>query len=412
MSGTTTGPEGVGRTAVVLCSQNLPVPQDRRVWREAATLAAAGYRVTAVCPRGSGQPRREHLQGVDVVRFPAPPALPGLVGQLVETGWSLVCIAVLACWLRGRGRLDVLHAANPPDSFFLVGWLLRPVGVRFVYDQHDLCPELLSARAPGAPRWLRWVLARLELASYRRADLVVAPNNSYRSVALARGALDPDQVVVVRSGPDQCRPRASTATRSPLVIAFAGVMNEQDNVELLVTATAEVLARRPGAVVLDLIGSGDDVPRLRGLVEERGIESQVRWAGWLTGDELVERLAAASIGVSLDRDDDFSRLSTMAKVPDYLGVGLPVLLADLPENRVTAGGAGRYFRPADVGSLVAEIEALLDDRAALAALEEEAARRGPQLLWRHGGDRLTSAYEWLLRGAPAVPGDQHVAAVG
>jgi glycosyltransferase involved in cell wall biosynthesis len=235
MSGTPTIAER-RRAAVVLCSQNLPVPQDRRVWREALTLAGAGHRVTVVCPGDRSQPRRETASGVRVLRYPMPPGLPGLAGQVLETAWALVCVAAVAGWLRARRRIEVLHAANPPDSFFLVAWLLRPLGVRFVYDQHDLCPELLSARAPEAPHVLAWFLRRLELGSYRRADLVITPNNAYRRLALGRGGCIPEQVVTVRSGPDEVVPREASGGSGPLVVAFAGVINEQDNVELLLRA--------------------------------------------------------------------------------------------------------------------------------------------------------------------------------
>jgi glycosyltransferase involved in cell wall biosynthesis len=393
---------------VVMCSQNLPVPQDRRVWREATALRAAGHDVTVACPRGRGQLRVEVLEGVAVVRYPAAPQLPGLLGHVVESAWALACLTAIAVWLRARGRLDVLHAANPPDTFFVIAWALRRFGARFVYDQHDLCPELLAARAgrpvPGLDRLLR----RLELASYRRADLVIAPNDSYRRVATGRGGCHPDEVVVVRSGPDSCRTRPSAAGRRPLVVVFAGMMNEQDGVELLLKAAATVLARRPGALVLDMVGTGDEVPRLRSLAAAHGIAPHVRWAGWLDGPALDERVAAASLGVSIDRDDEFSRLSTMAKVPDYLGLGLPVVLADLPENRVTAGPAGAYFAPGDAEDLARALEALIDDPGRLADLERAAARRAPLLAWDRSAPRLVGAYRWLLGGGPPVHGEQPV----
>jgi glycosyltransferase involved in cell wall biosynthesis len=301
-----------------------------------------------------------------------------------------------------------MQACTPPDTYWALALLWRARGVRFVYDQHDLCPELLSARAPGAPHALAWFLRRLELGSYRRADLVITPNNAYRRLALGRGGCIPEQVVTVRSGPDEVVPREASGGSGPLVVAFAGVINEQDNVELLLRAGAAVLATRPGSLVLDLIGTGEDVPRLQRLADELGIADDVRWAGWLDGDALTARLHGASIGVSIDRDDAFSRLSTMAKVPEYLGLGLPALLADLPENRVTAGDAARYFAPGDLQSLRAALVSLLDDPAALRDLEESAARRGPALLWRHGADRLVGAYGWLLGGGAAVPGEQLV----
>jgi glycosyltransferase involved in cell wall biosynthesis len=398
---------------VVCLVQNLSVPQDRRVWREASTLRAGGYDVAVICPGGPGLRRRERLDGVEILRYPPTVALPGLAGHVVETAWTLAWTALLLVVLHRRRPIDVIHAANPPDTYVVIGTVARRLGMRFVYDQHDLCPELLEAQAGAGSRrtrLLRPLLLRLERWSYRRADLVIAPNNSYRRVALARGGLRPEAVVVVRSGADEALPPAPRRPGHPLVVAFAGVMNLQDRVDLLLRAAARVLARRPGSIRLELIGTGDDVPRLRALAERLGIESVVAWRGWLSGADLVDRLRSADIAVSLDDDNAFSRLSTMTKVPEYLALGLGCVLADLPENRVSAGDAAVYFAPGDATALAARLDSLLEDPARVGRLRRAAGARAPILLWEHGARRLLDAYAWLLDGAPAVAGDQRLAA--
>ncbi|MDQ4089242.1 MAG: glycosyltransferase family 4 protein [Actinomycetota bacterium] len=400
------------RRRVVLCVQNLSVPQDRRVWREARSLAEAGYDVSVICPGYDGSARREHLDGVDIVRYPRPPDLPGLAGQLLETVAALFWTSILLLVLRRRGPIDVVHAANPPDTFVLVASPLRRFGTRFVYDQHDLCPELLAMRSATGlkSRMLGSLFRVLEQRSYRTADLVVAPNNSYRRIALDRGGMPPERVVVVRSGPDEIRADLghdrSRAGAGPLVVSFAGVMGRQDRLDVLLEAAAEVLSRRPDALRLDLIGRGDDIPRLRKRAAELGIAHAVSWPGWLFGEELASRLAAGSIAVSLDDDSLFNRLSTMTKVPEYLALGLPALIADLPENRVSAGNAAVYFAPGDPTDLAKRLESLLDDGDQLAELRRAALERASHLLWAHSASRLVAAYEWLLAGGKPVEGDQ------
>lgn len=380
---------------VVLCVQNLPVPQDPRVWREARTLAAAGHRVVAVSPTPPGaRPGRQVIDGIEVWRYRCPDR-PGTVGLVLETVVALVCTSWILLRLRRLQPVDVVHVANPLDTLFLPALLLRRGGTRFVYDQHDLCPELLAARSGDRPL-LRRVLLVLERLSYRLAHLVVVPNGSYREVARTRGGKAPEDVVIVRNGPDAVAAERPDPAGSPPVVAFAGVMGRQDGVATLVHAVADILARRPGGVVLELIGRGSEVPALRAEVRRLGIESQVRWAGWLAPAEMHERLAAATIGASVDEDNPFTRRSTMIKVTEYLALGLPCVVSDLGENRVTAQDAALYFRPGDHLDLAKRIEELLDDGDLRAELARRGRERAHDLLWSHGAEALVGAYATML----------------
>ena len=380
---------------VLFCVQNLPVPHDPRVWRESRDLAAAGYEVVVVCPRLPSLSSREVLEGVDIIRYPPAPDLPGVLGQATETLWALLWTTFWAARLRLRGRIDVLHAANPPDTYFLVALLFRPFGTRFVFDQHDACPELLRVKLGDRPAFA-WLLRLLERASYRAAHLVVAPNGSYRRLAIERGGKDPDDVIVVRSGPDAVVGAVDVAPGGHPIVTFAGAMDTQDGVELLVDAAAEVLHRSPGRFRLQLIGAGDGVAGLRARAEELGIAADITWTGWLTGSEFRARLAEATVAVSPDRDNPFTRVSTMTKVTDYLGMGLACVVADLPENRATAGDAAHYFVPGDASDLAAVLEALLDDAAGLDELRRRAVVRAEELLWRHSAEALLTAYQQRL----------------
>lgn len=380
---------------VVFCVQNLPVPHDPRVWRESRDLAAAGYRVSVVCPHRPGLARRELVEGVDIIRYPGPPLPPGLLGQAVETLAAVLWTAAWALRLRARGPVDVLHAANPPDTFFLVGLLLRPFGTRFVYDQHDAVPELLLVKLGRRPALSR-VARLLERWSYRTATMVVAPNESYRRLAMTRGGKGADDVVVVRSGPDKVEALARPEHDDMPTVTFAGAMDTQDGIELLVDAAAKVLQRRPGLFRLELIGDGDGVERLRDRAGQLGIGEAVTWPGWLTGEAFRRRLGAATVAVSPDCENPFTLVSTMTKVTDYLGSGLACVVADLPENRATAKDAVAYFRPGDADDLAVTLERVLDDRRLAADLRARALRRASELCWANSSERLLAAYGRLL----------------
>ncbi len=214
-----------GAPHVLIFVQNLPVPLDRRVWQECRALRAAGYEVSVVCIKGPGDPPYEVLEGVHIYKYrPAPPA-EGLASYAWEFAYSLARAGVLALRAHRRRPLDAVQACNPPDTYWALGLLAKALGARFVYDQHDLCPEVYQSRFGRTAGPLYRILRGLEWATYRSADRVISTNDSYRSVALGRGRRRPEDVTVVRSGPDlsimrmgEPVPRAQARPAVPLVL--------------------------------------------------------------------------------------------------------------------------------------------------------------------------------------------------
>lgn len=400
---------------VLFTVQNLSVPQDTRVWREAVALRQAGYEVTVICPRTSGGPWREVLEGVEIRRFPQLPELPGILGQVVETIGAFACTTAIALGIRARRKVDVLHTANPPDSFWPLARLLRPFGTRFVFDQHDLVPELLEARGGSTGSLQGRAFAFLERQSYRAADLVITPNDSYRATAVRRGRIAARDVVTVRSGPDQVwvdasrRPQDTDETMAPR-LAFAGVMGPQDGVDALVRAVAQLQDLHPEPFTVEMIGRGSEVPALRSLADELGVAARFTWTGWLSQEQLRERLRTATIGISPDHDNAFTRKSTMTKIAEYLSLGLPAVIAELPENRCTAGEAAVYYEAGNPSDLAKRLDELLRDADLRDELHRRAVERAQHLLWEHSAQRLVSAYQMLLDGAPGPHGNQVIGA--
>lgn len=393
-------------TRVLLCEQNLSVPEDTRVWREALTLTRAGYDVTVICPRSEGR-FREEREGVHIRRYPVPTLdkAPVLLGQIAETAIGLLFTLVYTiCRLR-HGKVAVLHAANPPDTFFLIAWLLRPFGTKFVFDQHDLVPELLEARTNRATGSVHRLFRMLERCSYRRADLVLVPNDSYRSVAIERGKCDPVRVVTVRSGPDAVDIAKSTMTSTP-VIVFAGMMGPQDGLETLLDAIALLEERNGPTFTVELIGRGSEVEQLQQRARALGIAELISWTGWLDQEALKAHLRSATIAVSPDDDTQFNRKSTMTKIAEYLAFGLPTVVADLPESRVTAGDAAAvFYAPNDSHDLARRIEELLTDGSLRDELRCRARHRAALLTWEQSEPRLISAYRCLLDNDARFPDD-------
>jgi glycosyltransferase involved in cell wall biosynthesis len=412
---------GTGRHVLIVV-QNLPVPLDRRVWLECQALVGAGYRVSVICPKGPGDPAYAELDGVRLYKYdPAPPAA-GLVGYLWEFGYSWLRTAALARRAWKRERFDLLQACNPPDTYWALARLYRRRGVRFVYDQHDLNPEVFRSRF-GEPTGLaaraqHAALLWLERRTYRAADHVVSTNESYREIALTRGGRRPEDVTVVRSGPDTSRMRPVRGRpelrrgRRHLAV-YLGIMGPQDGVDL-VLRMLDVLVHRMGRADLHvaLLGFGDCLDDLVELSVRLDLSDYVTFTGRADARMVAEYLSSADVGLSPDPKSPLNDVSTMNKTMEYMSYALPVVTFDLAETRVSAGDAARYVPftgdPAvDVPAYAAAVAELLDDPEERVARGVAGRRRAAaELDWAPQRARYVGVVDRLLgvrRDAPALP---------
>lgn len=412
------------RRRATLLVQNLPVPLDRRVWLEACALRDAGWSVAIVAHRAAGQRWHEALEGIECCRYPAPPQARRALGYAVEFAWCWTLTLLWCLRLLVTRGIDVLHACNPPDTFFAIGWLLRPFGVRFLYDQHDLCPELLRAKRGAAAdgsfflRALLW----LERRTYRAARVVIAPNGSYAAVARERGAIRDADLFVVRSAPTRdrftpARPGAPRETRWQGArrqrIGYIGVMGNQDGVDLLLRAAARLIHGDGGHAPrrdlgLVLIGDGDELPALLALTGSLAIGEHVDFTGRL--DDLATiaaTLSSCDVGACPDPRNAFNDRSSMNKIVEYMALGLPVAGFALRESVATLAGGSELAADEETrddatraAALAAALRALLDDPARAAELgRKNRARFEETLCWEKQAPALLAAYERARSGA-------------
>lgn len=387
------------RRALILV-EDLPVPFDRRVWNEAKTLRDAGWRVTIVSPRGDGATRwHERLDGIEIFRYPLPTTAAGFMNHLAEYAVAIPATLVLSL-LAARGRrFDVVHACNPPDFFFPIGWLFRRLGAAFVFDQHDLAPEVYVAQGGRSNGPIHRFLLWCERRTYRLANVVIATNETYRRFAVQRGRVEPRRVFVVRSSPDPGRifevaldPALRDGRRH--LVVYLGTMGPQDGVELFVEAAATVTARRPGEVRFVAMGGGGQLEALRRSVRGRGLDDDVTFTGRVSDEYVRSVLSTADVAVSPDPANGFNEFCTMNKTLEYMATGTPVVAFDLEETRVSAGEAAAYAEPNDPQGLADLVLELLDDperRQRMARIGRERVA-GP-LSWSMSAGSLLAAYE-------------------
>lgn len=384
---------------VLLLVENNPYPLDFRVRREAHTLRDAGYLVTVIAPRDATEPWAEDVDGISVYRFPTPPGGSGLLSYGLEFGYATLAILILTAWVWLRKGVDVIHAANPPDTLFVVGAIFKVLGKRFVFDQHDLAPETYLSRF-GQPREdvVYRTLRLLERCSYAVADVVIATNQSYEQLAVARGRKRADKVFVVRNGPplsyQAVDPDPSVAQRAKYLIGYVGTIGPQDGVDYWIRAIHELVfkfERRDFLAII--IGNGDALASVQALARELRVDGYVWFTGRLPELEVRKCLSAVHVCVQPDPLSPLNDKSTMNKLMEYMALGKPTVAFDLTETRYSAQAAALYVQPNDEVEFARQVSWLLDNPTERERMGEVGRRRVHEGLgWEYSAEELLRAY--------------------
>ena len=385
--------------AVCIIVENMSVPQDTRVWREAVTLAEAGYSVSVVCPKQPGSQRsRETLNGIEIYRHSVLEAST-VLGYIAEYGWALVAEFLLTIRIFARTRFRILQACNPPDTIFLIALFFKLFGVRFVFDQHDPLPEFFEARFQRKGL-LYAALLLTERLTFQASHATLVTNASCREIAISRGRVPPERCFIVRNCPSLNDfslqpPNFELKQKKKYLILYVGVMGSQDGLDLLLESAAYVVkARGRSDVCFVLIGAGPEVSKMKTLVSELGLDECVRFTGALYGNDLRAYLAVADIGVAPDPSNIFNDKLTMIKILEYMACGLPVVLYDLPEGRRSAKNAALYAVPNNPRDFGEKILTLLNSEPLRRHLGENGQQRiREELNWESEKEKLLQAYQ-------------------
>ena len=395
---------------VLILVENLPSPFDRRVWQEATTLRDAGYLVSIICPTGRGYERKfEAIDGIHVFRYPLPVEASGAAGYAVEYAVALAWTFVLACRVLLTRGFDVVHACNPPDLFFLIGGFFRLFGKKFLFDHHDLNPELYEAKF-GRRDFFHRLMLKLEYWTFRIADVSIATNESYRRIAMERGRLPPERVFVVRSGPSLERlkilpPDGRLKRGRRYLVGYVGVMGKQEGIDYLLRAARHIVIDLGRSDVhFGLVGGGTSLEEMKALAQELGVGDHVTFTGRVPDGEMLAMLNTADVCVNCDVVNELNDKSTMNKNMEYMALGKPIVQFDLAEGRYSARRASLYAQKNDAVDLAAKIVGLLDDPARRAEMGKYGRSRVEnELEWRHEAPKLLAAYEALWHSSRVSP---------
>jgi glycosyltransferase involved in cell wall biosynthesis len=367
---------------VLILVENLPVPLDRRVWLEASSLVEAGYQVSVICPMGRGWIKPyELIDGVHIYRYPEPvEAHSGAVAYAREYLHALWHMFRLARVVKRERGFDVIHGCNPPDLMFLLGLRYRLSGVRYLFDHHDVSPELFEAKF-NKRGLLYQIMLIWERMTFAAADVSMATNESFRKIAIRRGKMQPEDVFVVRSapkvetflpGPGKAEYRRGAKT----VMGYIGVIGQQEGMDLLVIAAEHLIRKLDKRDVHFLIvGFGPTLEEVKADVKSRGLDRYFTFTGALFGEEI----------------------STMNKVMEYMTLEKPVVQFDLTEGRASAGDASLYAQANDPIDLARKIAELIDNPEAGRQMGLRGRKRVlEEFSWQHSVPHLLAAYERIF----------------
>lgn len=389
---------------VLFIVENLPSPFDRRVWQESTTLRDAGYEVSIICPTGKGYEKNfEIIEGIHIFRHALPLEAEGAKGYALEYSAALFWEFTLAWKVLFRRGFDVIHACNPPDLIFLVGGFFKFfLGKKFVFDHHDINPELYEAKF-GRRDFFYKLMVLFERLTFRTANVSIATNESYKRIAIERGGMDPKRVFVVRSGPKLDRLKVVPSVDSlkcgrKYMVGYVGVMGKQEGIDYLLRAAAYIILKMGRKDIhFGLVGGGTSLEEMKSYTQELGIADYVTFTGRVPDQQLLDMLNTADVCVNPDVANEMNDKSTMNKIMEYMALGKPIVQFDLAEGRFSAQEASLYAKRNDEVDMAKKIVELLDDPEQRLRMGEFGRNRViNELEWKYEIPKLLAAYETLF----------------
>jgi glycosyltransferase involved in cell wall biosynthesis len=390
------------KPAILIIVENLPVPLDRRVWQESLALRDAGYEVIVICPQMKGQVApEEKLEGIQIYRHPLNTEGNGLLGFFLEYVTALWGETTLAWRAWRRHKFKLIHLCNPPDILFLVAWPFKLLGIKVIFDVHDLWPEMFEAKFNGRGLFY-WGVRFAQRLNYACANVILSTNETNRQAALRNGRKNPDDIFLVRTAPKipKLENPADPALKKgrKYLIGYVGVMGSADGVQYLLEAADAVVHKfKRNDVQFLLMGSGPEYDSLVRQRDELKLQDYVDLPGWAYNDTLFRALQTIDLGVTCDPPNTYNHSCTMNKVLEYMAFGKPQVMFDLKESRATAREAALYIEGSSPIALAEGIITLLDDPARRAKMGKYAFDRlHNDLNWSKSVEQLLKAYDRAL----------------
>jgi glycosyltransferase involved in cell wall biosynthesis len=392
------------KNKVLIIVENLPIPFDGRVWKEACSLHKARYQVTVLCPKGKGYEQGyELLDGVHVYRHPMPPEANSPLGYVWEYGWALFWEFLYSWWIYLRRGFHVIQGCNPPDDIFLVALPFKLFGVKYIFDHHDVNPELYYSKYERKDFFYKTQIW-LEKLTFFFSDVVMSTNSSYKDIAVRRGGLAPENVFVVRNGPDletfkAVTPKSELKYGKRFLVGYVGTMSTQEGLDILLDVADHIKAMGRTDIHFTCVGGGPGLAELRKMVVDKNLTDIVNFTGRVSDADLLDILSTADVCVNPDKPCEMNDISTMIKIMEYMALGKPIVQFDLKEGKFSAQEASLYAsHDNQVADFASKVLWLLDHPEERTKMGESgSARVQKELAWEHSVQNLLAAYVKALK---------------
>lgn len=381
--------------------ENLPLPFDRRVWQEANTLKENGAEVSIICPKMKGYTKSyEYLNGINIYRHPLPLEANGTWGYFREYTAALFWEFVLSWKIYFKKRFHVIHGCNPPDLIFLVALFFKIFGVKYVFDHHDINPELYIAKYNRKGFFYRFLLWT-ERLTFITANFSIATNESYKDIAIRRGRMPVNKVQVVRSGPKLDRLKITPGNNRfkkgrSFLVGYVGVIGEQEGIDLLLDSVKKIVQKR-NDIQFAIIGGGTELEKLKKMAELLSLSDYVDFYGRVDDETMVDILNTSDVCVNPDRPTVMNDLSTMNKIMEYMALKKPIVQYDLKEGKYSAQQASLYAKNTDTTDFAEKILWVIDNPGKRIAMGEYGYNRAlNELSWEIESRKLITLYKKVL----------------
>lgn len=382
---------------ILIIVENLPVPFDTRVWKQALALTRNGYEVFTICPKGRGFTKtHEKIEGIHIYRHPMPREGNGAIGYIIEYALALFWEFVYSWWIFTRHGFSIIQGCNPPDTIFIIAGPFKLFGVKYIFDHHDVCPELYEAKF-GTKIFMYKLQTWLERLTFRTSNVVMSTNETYRQVAINRGGMNSTDVFVVRNGPDIDRfrpvaPNDDLKKGKQFLVGYVGTMAIQEGIDILLKVACSIQTRGRRDVHFICVGGGPGLDDLRAMCASMHLDDTVDFPGRVSDEKLLEILSTADVCVNPDRVNSMNDMSTMIKIMEYMALAKPIVQFDLKEGRYSAQDASLYAEDS-IEDFADKIVWLLDhpkDRSSMGKFGRNRVYK--TLAWQHSIPNLLSAY--------------------
>ena len=387
---------------VLFIVENLPVPLDRRTWQQALSLKKNGAEVSVICPKMKTYVKSfEIIDGIEIYRHPLPVEASSALGYLAEYSMALFWEFFLSAKIFFRKRFYVIEGCNPPDLIFLVALPFKLLGVKYVFDHHDLNPELYVAKFKKKNFFYKLMLL-FEKCNYKTADFSIVTNLSYKEIAMKRGGMKEEKIAVIRSGPSLEKFTVSDGKPEykkgkKFLVGYVGIIGAQDGLDVLMHIISHIVKKRSD-VHFAIIGDGTDLEKTKRLAGELSITGYIDFYGMVSDQKLlVEILNSCEVGVSPDIPTDMNNFSTMNKVLEYMALKKPIVQFDLKEGRYSAQDASLYAKNFDTIDFAQKIIYLIENPEERKKMGEFGYRRiVNELSWEHQKKKYIEFYRQIF----------------